>query len=83
MTEEQIVDIWTGLKEFFDKKAIDAVASRYVDILADNGVADHVLRAALGSDDDLDDAIEYYLDEDSTDDYEEDIDYDSEEWDDD
>lgn len=82
MTEDQIVDIWTGLKEFFDKKAIDTVATRYVDILADNGVQDHVLRAALGGDDDLDDAIEYYLDEDAVDEDEE-IDYDSEEWDED
>lgn len=63
MTEDQIVDIWMGLKEFFDKKTIETVASKYVDVLADNGVEDHVFRAALGSDDDLDEAIEYYLDD--------------------
>ena len=79
MSEDLIVDIWTGLKEYFDKKQIETVASKYVDILADNGVADHVFKAALGSDDDLDEAIEYYLDDWSSD--EEELDYDAEDWD--
>jgi hypothetical protein len=68
MNEDQIVDIWMGLKEFFDKKSIETVASKYVDVLADNGVEEHVFRAALGSDDDLDEAIEYYLDDSGYDD---------------
>lgn len=63
LNEDNIVDIWTGLKEFFDKKAIETVASKYVDILADNGVEDHVFKAAIGGDEDLDAAIEYYLDD--------------------
>lgn len=63
LNEDHIVDIWTGLKEFFDKKTIETVASKYVDILADNGVEDHVFKAALGGDEDLDQAIEYYLDD--------------------
>lgn len=79
MNEDNIVDIWMGLKEFMDKKAIETAASKYVDVLADNGVEDHVLKSALGSDEDLDTAIEYYLDgfEDET----EDVDYDSHNWD--
>jgi len=80
LTEDNVIDIWTGLKEFFDKKAIETVASKYVDILADNGVSDHVFRAAIGGDEDLDEAIEYYLDE-ADDDIE--VDYDSEDWDED
>lgn len=63
LNEDHIVDIWTGLKEFFDKKQIETVASKYVDILADNGVQDHVFKSAIGGDEDLDAAIEYYLDE--------------------
>jgi len=79
LNEDHIVDIWTGLKEFFDKKTIETVASKYVDILADNGVSDHVFKAAIGGDEDLDQAIEYYLDDwDSGDD---EVDYDSENYD--
>jgi len=79
MNEYNIVDIWTGLKEFVDKKALETAASKYIDILADNGVQDHVFKAALGSDEDLDTAIEYYLDDWSEEDAEED--YSSTEWD--
>jgi hypothetical protein len=81
MNEDNIVDIWAGLKEFFDKKTIETVASKYIDVLADNGVQDHVFKAALGSDEDLDAAIEYYLDDTAGE--EEEIDYDSENWDED
>ena len=80
MNEDQIVDVWIGLKEYFDKKQIEAIASKYVDILADNGVSDHVFKAALGGDDDLDEAIEYYLDDWSGDEDDE-TDYDAEDWD--
>jgi hypothetical protein len=82
MNEDQIVDIWVGLREFFDKKQIETVASKYVDVLADNGIEDHVFKAALGSDEDLDAAIQYYLDETSYDDDDTDyesVDYDSDE----
>ncbi len=82
LNEDHIVDIWCGLKEFFDKKAIETVASKYVDILADNGVQDHVFKAAIGGDEDLDAAIEYYLD-DWDDSSEEETDYDSPDWDED
>jgi hypothetical protein len=80
MNEDNIVDIWTGLKEFFDKKTIETVASKYVDILADNGVEDHVFKAAIGGDEDLDAAIEYYLD-DAMDGDDDEVDYGSEDYD--
>ena len=70
------------LKEFFDKKQIETVASKYVDVLADNGVQDHVFKAAIGGDEDLDNAIEYYLD-DWDGEADEEPDYDSEDWEDD
>ena len=81
MTEDNIIDIWTGLKEFFDKKQIETVASKYIDILADNGVQDHVFKSALGGDEDLDDAITYYLDDWNEEDDE--IDFDAEDYDED
>ncbi len=81
MNENQIADIWMLFKEYLDKKTIDLVAERYVDLLADHGISDKIIGAASGNDDALDDAISYYLDEESDDDeYEEDNwDYDDEE----
>jgi hypothetical protein len=81
MNENQIADIWMLFKEYLDKKTIDLVAERYVDLLADHGISDKIIGAASGNDDALDEAISYYLDEESDDDeYEEDNwDYDDEE----
>jgi capsid portal protein len=62
MKEDQIVEIWTLFKEYVDKKTLDIVAEKYVDMLADYGVSDETLKESLGSDAYLDDAISYYLD---------------------
>ena len=35
LNEDNIVDIWTGLKEFIDKKVVETAASKYIDVLAD------------------------------------------------
>ncbi len=80
MNENQIADIWMLFKEYMDKKTVDLAAERYIDLLADHGISDKILSSAIGHDDVLDEAIEYYLDEDSEDDdYEEDNwDYDDE-----
>ena len=61
MKEEQIVDIWMCFKEYVEKKQVELAAEKYVDLLADYGVDDIVLKEALGNDEDLDAAIEYYL----------------------
>lgn len=61
MKEEQIVDLWMCFKEYVDKKQLELAAEKYVDLLADYGVDDIVLKDALGNDDALDAAIEYYL----------------------
>jgi hypothetical protein len=63
MNDEQIVNFWMCFKEFIDKKQLELAAEKYVDLLADYGVDDIVLKDALGNDDYLDGAIEYYLDE--------------------
>lgn len=62
MNDELLVDIWVGLKEYFDKKQLEIVAAKYIDILADNNVYDTTLKLMRGNDEDLDEAIEYYLD---------------------
>ena len=62
MNESQVVEVWTLFKEYIDKKAIEIAAERYVDLLADYGVADDILTSALGTDNTLDDAINYFLD---------------------
>ena len=64
MTEEQVVDVWGLFKEYIDKKQLEIVAEKYVDLLADYGTSDQVLIESLGSSTALDEAINYYLDSD-------------------
>lgn len=74
LNETQIGDIWLLFSEYIDKKQIEMAAERYIDLLADYGVSDRVLQGATGVDGNLDQAIDYYLDEeedDSDDDYKE------------
>lgn len=66
MNENQIADIWLLVKEYVDKKTLESLAERYVDLLADHGVSDRVLKDSLGYDEALDEAIEYYLDADES-----------------
>ena len=63
MNENQIADIWMLFKEYVDKKSISEAAERYVDLLADHGISDKIMESATGFDENLDNAIEYYLDE--------------------
>ena len=75
LSEDQIVDIWMLFKEYLDKKQIELVAERFVDMLADYGVSDEVLKEVIGNaDNNLDNAIYYYLelDEDYNEEYEDD-----------
>lgn len=72
MNEGQIGDIWTLFKEYVDKKQVEIVAEKFVDLLADYGVDDNVFKDVLGVDADLDAAIGYYLDMD--------VDQDDEDW---
>jgi hypothetical protein len=74
LNESQIADIWIMFKEYIDKKQLDIVAEKYVDLLADYGVSDDVLEEVIGTDNELDDAINYYLENDYDDGYDEDND---------
>ncbi len=81
MNENQIADIWLLFKEYADKKALESLAERYVDLLADHGISDKTLKDSVGYDDSLDEAIEYYLGQDSEEslDEEDNWDYDEDE----
>ena len=68
MNDNQIADVWLLFKEYIDKKVLDTVADRYVELLADYGISDKALEGATGNDETLDKAIEYYLDETSEED---------------
>ena len=74
MDESQIVDIWAVFKDSIDKKNIEVVAERFVDVCADYGADDEHFKNALGNCNDLENAINYYLDvdEDAYDDEQED-----------
>lgn len=67
LNETQIGDIWLLFVDYIDKKQLEGVAERYVDLLADFGTSDHALRNAEGVDEILDQAIGYYLDEEESD----------------
>jgi len=75
--DEFVADIWMMFKEYLDKKHIEMAAERYVDLLIDYGVDDERLKEMLGTDKHLDVAIQYCLEIDNVDDYDEDAD----EWD--
>jgi hypothetical protein len=64
LNETQVGDIWLNFVEYIDKKQLETVAERYIDLLADFGVSDRTLQNATGVDDILDQAIAYYLNED-------------------
>ena len=63
LNESQIGDIWLVFADYMDKKQLEVAAERYIDLLADYGVGDRTLQGAMGVDHTLDQAIEYYLDE--------------------
>lgn len=67
MREEQLADIWLLFKDYLDKKQIDIVAEKYIDLLADYGISDETLKDLIGTDKYLDYAINYYLELDNDD----------------
>jgi len=77
MNENQIGDIWLLFKEYVDKKVLDVLAERYVDLLADHGISEKVMAGASGIDEDLDNAIDFYLDQDVEEEVDEENDWDS------
>ena len=62
LDSNKVIELWQFFKEYLDQKQIEVIAEKYVDLLADYGVPDEELQDAIGHDDTLDDAINYYLD---------------------
>lgn len=58
----QLIETWQFFKEYIDKKQIETVAEKYVEMCADYGVEDDTFKECMGNDQDLDQAITYYLD---------------------
>ena len=50
LSETQIGEVWLNFVEYIDKKQLDAVAERYVEMLVDFGVTDRTLQNAAGVD---------------------------------
>ena len=67
-TGSQVSEIWQCFIAYIDKKHIETVAERFVDLCADFGTPDEALRDALGMDNELDKAISYYIEEDQDED---------------
>tara|TARA_B100000424_G_scaffold271067_1_gene272341 strand:- start:1525 stop:1737 length:213 start_codon:yes stop_codon:yes gene_type:complete len=68
MTEESILDTWAIFTEYIDKKHLSVVAERYIDLLADYDIDINVIKNLIGNYEELDTAIDYYLDSEITDD---------------
>lgn len=75
LNETQIGDVWLMFSDYIDKKQLDDVAERYVELLVDNGVSDRMLQHSTGIDHVLDQAIQYYLEDSDTDDDHEELDF--------
>ena len=69
-----ISETWMMFKEHLDKKHVEAAAEKYIDLCADFGADDVILKECFGNCDILDAAIRYYLDIDE--DIDEDYDWD-------
>lgn len=62
MEENRLIDTWMLFRSYVDKKQLEVVAEKYIDLCADYGVDEESMINSLGSDTVLDEAIKYYLD---------------------
>ena len=69
MDSDLIVNFWSCVRHYLDKKSVDIAAEKFVDVLADHGIDDITLKECIGNDDYLDSAIEYYLGDDDNDEW--------------
>lgn len=69
LNETHIGEIWALFADYIDKKQIDDVAERYVQLLVEHGVSDRKLHNAAGVDAALDHAISSHIEDDHDDEY--------------
>lgn len=77
MEEELIIEIWDVFKEYISEKNKETAANHFVDMLIGRDVESSVLKALVGYDSHLDDAIELAF----QDEVEEDDDFDDDDYD--
>lgn len=59
MTEtEMLIDVWNLIKSYVPAKDKSVVANKFVDIIANSGLAEEDLQELLGHDEELDEAIQ-------------------------
>jgi hypothetical protein len=73
LNETQIADVWLMFADYIDKKQAEIAAERFIELLADFGATDRTFLGTMGIDPTLDQAINYYLEdnEDEDDGYDE------------
>ena len=66
-----LIDMWGLVKAYVNVKERDVVATKFVDIALDNGIAEEELKELIGLDDELDEAVREMLesDEEQNDEY--------------
>lgn len=69
MKEDLIADIWTLVIEHIPEKDRKDVASDFVNTLLDYGIKESTLQSLMGVDPYLDDAIEYSIDDEEIEEY--------------
>tara|TARA_E500000178_G_C16990961_1_gene740789 strand:+ start:91 stop:327 length:237 start_codon:yes stop_codon:yes gene_type:complete len=74
MNSDLIADIWTIMVEHIEEKKKKDVAASYINTLLDYGVSESVIQGLFGIDTYLDEAVEYVLDDEEVEDYDEDED---------
>ena len=80
MKDDLIADLWGAVVEHIPEKHRKDVAGDFINTLLDYGIKDSVLESLMGVDPYLDSAIEYSIDGNEVEDYDEDDDfYDDEE----
>jgi hypothetical protein len=78
MKDDLIADLWTVIVEHIPEKHRKDVAADFINTLLDHGVKESILESLMGVDAYLDTAIEYSIDGDDVDEYD-DSDYNSDE----
>ena len=75
LNETQIADVWLMFADYIDKKQAEAAAERYIELLADFGATDRTFQGVTGIDPILDQAITYYLEDNSDEDDYDDLEF--------
>jgi len=70
MNDGFLIDSWSLFKEYVDKKHLEIVAEKFVDICGEYGFSDNEMIEAIGGCNYLDSAIRYYLELDDEEDEE-------------